>query len=317
MDKAEHLIILEDILKERFDYLCNKYGIKQIKLMLRNNYSGNMLINLLYRVLSKGEIDRKYRELKELIKKQGISRVFVSNAEGYVASNILTRLNEDFPELTLIALQHGIFVPDYRSFRESLKRKINYITYRLLRFKLLGEGFGNRLVDKYIVYNDMYRDHLLGLGWKAEDIIVDLYFLKCYFYDMGRKYRKSKNIEEVNIALFFTQDLCYSRFCSRAEEALLNKKVIDYLSRKYNKVIIKIHPSNKVILSYPLPSNCYIEYNILHAMIEADVAYSFFSTALIDADIFGLYTVAMKSRHIKVDNSIYLLFKRCIDIDEL
>lgn len=315
MDTTTFLIIFEDLLKERFDYLCKKYNISNITLNLSNNYTSNILLNILYRIKSKKRLHNEYKCLKKKIVQNNIKKILVSNSEGYIASNFLTKLREDFPWIEIVSLQHGLFVPEYRPLKEKIKRLVNVITYKIYHLKLFGEGFGNKLPDRYIVLNNLYREYLLKLGWNSKDIIVDPYFLKCYFYDMGKKYNKAKENNET--ALFFTQALSYSRLCSKEQETTLNKRIIAYLSSNYKKVIIKIHPSKKPLLTFPLPDNCCIEADILEALKQADVAYSFFSTALIDAEIFGINTVAIKSKYIKISDKIYQLFRNCIDLDEI
>ncbi len=309
------LIIFENLLNERYDYLCKKYDINKIALDLSNNYSRNIYLNIFYRIKSKKIIYDKYKYLKEKIIQNNIKKILVSNAEGYIASNFLTKLREDFPNIEIISLQHGLFLPEYNLMKEKIKKFINVLMYKIYHLKLFGEGFGNKLPNKYIVLNSLYKEYLLKLGWNSKDVIVDPYFLKCYFYDMGKRYNRTKKYNET--AIFFTQALSFSRLCSKKHEIMLNNKIITYLSNNYKKVIIKIHPNRKTLLNFPLPNNCSIEYDILEALKQADDAYSFFSTALIDAEIFGINTFALKSKYIKISDKIYQFFKNCLDLDKI
>jgi hypothetical protein len=306
------LIVFEKHMNERYKYVAQKNNMKIVYMNLFNIKSKNPISTFLNRIHSKKLFLHKYYTLFNLIKKYESQNykiiIYVSNAEGYIAHNFLKWLVKDFPKLELVAMQHGIMPLTNSVNKIKIRKVFNAIIYFIFGIYPYGTGFGFKLTNKYIVYKNIYKDILITFGWNPEDIIVDIQFLKSELYDYY-KVNKLVNYRESSTAIFLPQCLALSGVCTKEEEILLMKKTIKYISSKHKKVLIKLHPGCNNI-GFRVPSNCIYIDSLNEGFLKANVAYSFFSTALLDAEIFELKTIAIQpiSVNLKIDLNVYSLF---------
>ena len=181
----------------------------------------------------------------------------------------------------------------------------------------LGAGFGGIVLDGYYVYSNREKEFLVTKkGWQASNVIVDIKFIKPEVY---REYLalKASNTKDGPTAVFLLQGLHLAGLCSLDNERYLIEETIKYLSARYKMVLIKEHPACKGRLDVMrFPHNVTEESSLFEVFSKADDAYSFFSTALIDAKIFDLKTIGISSASIKVDKEIYNNFDLNIDFEE-
>ncbi len=314
-NEEELFIVFEEHMLQRYSYLINKFKFKSYAVQGFGNIQigtkpKDILKRIAYRRIFHREYKKVYAFIEEHIKQQAIAKLYCSNSEGFIAYNFLTKLRKDFPNLELIGLQHGVFelspVPNFK-----LRRLLNSLFGLLMGMYPFGMGFGTKIVDSYIVYNQKYKDFLIiEQGWPEESVIVDLQFLKAELYD--KKIDKPEN----ETALFLSQCLSKASLCSKAEEQFLNEKVLAYLSVKYKKVLIKQHPACSGDIQFVLKENMRIIEDLVDAFNQSSFAYSFASTTLLEAEIFDIQTYAINSKLLSGDKSIYKLFKTTLNFED-
>lgn len=311
-NEKELFIVLEEHLSERYDYLINKYNYDSYHVGGFGDIQiGTSLKNLIKRVRHRNILHQEYKKLNTFIKEKleahKVEKIFFSNSEGYIAHNFLLKIKVDFPNLQLIGLQHGVF-----ELSEAPKSKSRHVINNFFKyffgFYPIGAGFGSKIVDKYIVYNDVYRDFLINtFDWSPNNVSSDIKFLKCELYD-----KKTNEKKHGTTALFLMQCLSKAGMCSDSEENYLNDKVISYLQRKYDKVLIKRHPASKNNLDLVTNSKIKEVSNLVDAFNQSTHAYSFSSTTLLEANIFDIKAYAINSKLVKEDKSIYKIFDNVI-----
>ena len=317
MEKAEVklFVVLEEHMLERYLYIIKKNGFKSYCLTNFNNIQiGTSFRSIVNRIKNRKIVKTEYIKLKHWIEDHlerfNVTQLYFSNSEGYIAHNVILKVRKDFPEIKLIGLQHGIFElarPPKKKFRNI----VNNICYFALGFYPIGVGFGEKIVDTYIVYNDRYMTFLVEeFGWSKENVIVDLQFLKAELFD-----KKEDRPKKGKVALFLMQCLSLASMCSKQEETYLNDKVINHLIENYEKVIIKNHPA--CLEAYKTYSNLKVEFvdDLINAFNMSTHAFSYSSTTLIEAEIFDLEAYAINSKLVKEDKSIYKLFDNVIDFE--
>lgn len=318
MDNNEKklFIVLEEHLQERYSYMIKKYNFVGYNVGgFGDMQIGTSAKSIANRIRHRNILDDEYLKLKCFIdikiSEFLINTIYFSNSEGYIAYNILSRLKTDFPNLEFIGLQHGVF-----ELSEIPKKKIRYLVNIFTKFFFnmypIGGGFGSKIVDKYIVYNHVYKEFLINKHqWNPECVSVDLNFLKCELYDKKRVKPKSKS----TTALFLLQCLSKAEMCSAKEEAFLNTEVVRYLKHTHDKVLIKNHPacSNKINLLFG--EDVTEVNNLIDAFNECTHAYSFSSTTLLEAKIFDIKSYAINSKLVKEDKSIYSIFDNVLNFE--
>lgn len=309
-------IVLEEHLAERYSYLINKHQFEVYHVGGFGNIQiGTSLKDILNRVWYRNTVKQEYKKLncffEEKTRVYDISQVYFSNAEGYIAYNLITRTKKEFPSLELIALQHGVF--EFSQAPKSFIRKsINILFKSLTGIYPIGLGFGGKIIDKYIVYNQTYKDFLVNeFNWPEQDVIINLNFLKSELYD-----KKESVTKEGPVALFLMQCLSRSSMCSISEENYLNRSVIEYLSKRFDKVLIKKHPANTEELIFPFDNKVQEIDNLVDAFNQSTHAYSFSSTTLIEAKIFDIEAYAINSKLIKEDKSVFKIFENVIIFED-
>lgn len=318
MEKNEKslFVILEDHLEQRYKYTIEKYGFMSYKVGgFKNIQLGNSTKSILNRILQRSIVNQESEKLinfiSDSLNTHELESIYFSSSEGYIAHNLITRVKKKFPKLELIGLQHGIF--EFSLAPKSYFRKaINIFFKTVTGIYPIGVGFGGKIVDKYIVYNQIYKDFLIKkFDWKENDVEINLEFLKAELLDKKISIKKNGCI-----ALFLMQGLSLAQFCTKKQEDYLNEKVVEYLISKYETVYIKPHPGSSLNAEFERKYKSLIINDLIDAFNLSTHAYSYSSTALFDAELFELEVFAINSNLVKEDKSIYRIFKNVIDFEK-
>ncbi len=315
-NRVKFFVVLEEHMLERYSYIIEKYNFENYCFQNFNNLQiGVSLQKILKRVKHRNILRIEYARLKQRIsdlqKENIVESIYLSNSEGYIAHNVIIKLRKDFPNIELVGLQHGVFElvpPPNKLIRKVINNTINF----LFGMFPLGLGFGEKNVDKYIVYNEKYRQFLINeLKWEHDDVISDMSFLKAELYD-----KRQNGLKNESTVLFLMQCLSKSNMCSIEEEEYLNEKVIEFLTDKYEKVLVKNHPAC-INNSDKLLQNKKVEKidNLIDGFNQCSYAYSYSSTALLEAEIFDIESFAINSQLVKEDKSIYKVFSNVISFE--
>lgn len=304
------LLIIESDLSSRFPYaeevLCKHKRV----LPLKNITKRNTVATLIARLMLRQKVFAAYEELRKDLYKYRY--IFLSNAEGFIANNIIRWIRRDFPNVMLLHLQHGMFVLEGKSRIKSLGALLNKITEATIDYNVAGGGFVNRHVDFYIIYNNYYRSLLINEGVSRGKIVVSTLLLK------GKTFLRSENAYSQNKGnvLFLLQCLSALAITDEETEAKLISCSVNWLSRQYEYVFLKQHPYCDIKLS-KVPSNCeFVEGNVQDIAKKCGTAVSFFSEALFECEFLGLRTIAIRAKDINIMPGIYHLFETVGDIQE-
>ena len=105
--------------------------------------------------------------------------VYFSTSEGYVSHNIIYRLKNKVPNITFIALQHGVFPLKYSSKNEVIRKAINKIGMGIFGVYPIGAGFGGIPLNDYFVYSEREKKFLVEYrNWKEFQVHPKLDFIK-------------------------------------------------------------------------------------------------------------------------------------------
>lgn len=318
MEKNEKklFIVLEQHLYDRYHYMIHKYdfdsylvgGFGDIQI-------GTTLKHFINRIKKRKILNTEYEKLQRFINQKieeyKLEQIYFSNSEGYIAYNFLLKIRADFPNLELIGLQHGVF-----ELSEAPKSKIRYLVNNICNFFYgiypIGAGFGSKIVDKYIVYSDVYKDFLIDkFNWSERNVSSDINFLKCELFDK-REFGKKNG----KVALFLMQCLNKAGMCSEKDEQFLNKNVLEYLSKRYDKVLVKAHPADKKTITLLANTNVKQIDDLIVAFNSSTHAFSFSSTTLIEAKVFDVEAFAINSKLVKEDKSIYSIFENVLSFED-
>ncbi len=311
--KESILIIFEEDLKDRFNHFIDKTNIEVINLDLKNVFSKNILLTIFLRIIYR----RKILNAKKIIltRCKGKKFIFVSNSEGFIALSLIESLKENL-EAKIISLQHGIFeLINWPKYKVLIKSLINYLGKKFFNISLIGQGFGKKITDKYIVYCQEYKDFLILNGWKENDIIISSYFLKNKTSDIKDIYYENEKLDQ-NV-LLIAQPLSASGMITEEIEGMLYKKLLNALTIKYEKIFLRQHPFEKVYFKNK-PENV-IETNetsLIDDLNKADTVVSFMSTVLVDYEEMNKEFIAVYSKHLSFYKSSYIAFRKIYNIDE-
>lgn len=317
MAKTSCLIIFETSMNHRYAQMASIHGFQVYEVGLNNTWKNGFTENLKERLNSKHSILEKRSLFIKYLNENNYERLFLSNAEGYISKNFIHSIRNKYPELKIIALQHGIFPLKQPFYKNIIRNAINNFMFTLTGIYPLGSGFGGIKLDGYYVYSEREKNFLIAnKGWDSSKVFVDLKFIKPEIYNEYIRLKKS-NPHERDTAIFLLQGLHLAGICSQEVEVCLIEKTIYYLAKKYQNVLIKEHPACTGRLnSIQFPENVKEVTNLFEGFSQAQFAYSFFSTALIDAKIFELKTFGIRSNKINVDVEIYDNFDININFEE-
>ena len=307
MEKALFLIMEED-LASRFRFFESETALPVHQLNLKNSLKKSKLHTIVSRLTYKSNLRCEYNKLKP--KLNNLQKLFISNPEGYIAKNIIYFIRKDFPSIKIISLQHGIFaLRSPSSVKTILKKVVNTIMKPILGYFPVGDGFGEKSTDSYIVYNSRYKKYLLNLGWKENQVNISSYFLK------GEKEVQKIDSPHANKAVFFLQCLHKLGIADFNTEMKLIENVVGKLSKIYSEVLIKQHPYADIDLPV-LPKNTRVIKEVPE-LSEIAIVVSAFSTALLEYEKYGIKAVSLKSKKLNVDPAVYDQFLYVYDLDEM
>lgn len=317
MEETSCLIVFEKSMEHRYAQMATIHGFSLHTVGMDNTWQNSLFENLKLRIRSKRIVKEKADVLFKNLRKGNFKNIYLSNAEGYISKNLIHSIRKEFPSLKLIALQHGVFPLKQELSKEFIRKTINKVVYGLTGIFPLGAGFGGLVLDGYYVYSNREKDFLVSRkGWDPSNVLVDIRFIKPEVYNEYVTLKKTYN-KDGPTAVFLLQGLHLAGLCSLKNETNLIEQTIKHLSERYKNVLLKEHPACKGRLdSLMLPENVSEESSLFEAFSKANDAYSFFSTALIDAKIFNLKTFGISSKHIKVDEEIYDNFDIKIDFEK-
>ena len=316
METNSCLIVFEATMNSRYEDMARIHGMVAKKVDLNNNLSPKFFPNLIKRIGTKKLLRIKIKEVSAFIRDNNFQEIYLSNAEGYGSKNLLHHLKKEFPTVSFRALQHGIFPLRYSWTKEIIRNAVNRILYLLTGVFVFGAGFGGIKLDRYYVYSSREKDFLVKKkGWKPLSVVADIAFIKAELYE---SFINNEFKQDEGTVLLLLQGLNRVGLCSLEEEKLLIQCTINYLSNNYKKVIIKEHPSCGNRLQHLLiPKNTTVVDTMLEGFCKSRVAYSFFSTSLIDAKIFDIKTVGISSKYLRVDPELYKNFDVKVQFEDI
>lgn len=316
MAKNHGIIILESGMNGRFMKLAKIHNLEFIALNLENNFHGGIVKLFISRLRNKKALLKKTKQAKHFITQHNFEKVYFSSAEGYVSYNIISSLKRDFPKTKFVALQHGVFPLKSTKWLQALKVIFNYSFKILFGIYPIGNGFGGIILDQYYVYSKREKDFLVKhKGWKGEDVKVNISFLKA---ELIEKFKTNTSQQQEENAIFLDQCLSLAGLCSTEQENTYFIQILNALSKKYKKLYIKSHPkcTNKG-LKIQYPENVVLVDDMLEGFSYCKTAYSYFSTALVDAKICNLKSIGIVLESINVDVEIYSNFDLKMSFEEI
>lgn len=316
MEESQGLVILENSMNSRFECMAKTHGLAVFYANLDNFLSGNKALNFVKRLESKDKIFDVVNRLTSFIVQNNLKRLFFSTAEGYVSHNIIYYIKQKFPDVEYVALQHGLFTLEHSKVKEGLRTLINGIFKSIYGIFPIGAGFGGIKMDKYFVYSKREQMFLVEhWDWKMEHVPVKLEFIKS---DVFQELKKRDLRQDDSCAIFLTQCLSLVGLCSLEQEILYNNSIIKSLAGKYDRLFLKGHPAcSNNITKMQLPKNVVIVDDMFDGFVQCKTAYSYFSTALLDAKIFNLKTVGIMVKGLKVDRKIYETFDTTLSFEDV
>lgn len=212
--------------------------------------------------------------------------IIFSSGEGFEIVNINYWFLGELQKSKKIAIQHGIFGKEELSStrRKSMlmvRSSINLLSSIVLGFNLIGYGFGSIKFDKYIVYSKYYSDYLVNYkSWRKENVLI-----------AGRLFKPLRMIpltKNKSSALFLLQDLVLANILSKKRFEFYLVNIIRSLCAVYQNVNLRLHPKMNVdeymfLSDLELNCNVSLHNNLTEDIDNCTVAFSFNSTALIDA----------------------------------
>lgn len=310
------VIFFEAHMEQRFSHLVESEEYVCFCYKLNNSSPKAMVYDLIDKIKGLGEFKEKYQEMLFVIDNNNISNVYFSTAEGYLAHNVIHWLKRDRPKMKTTAMQHGLFVLNHSLIKRNIRKIINFTFFKMFMFYPWGVGFGSKLTNEYIVYNDKIKNYLVREnGWNVLDVFSDISFLKKNLYTKSLDFEVKK---ESGSALFLLQGFYEAGLCSKSLECLIFLEALSFIKKRHKNVYVKKHPASS---SATISGNDihFIE-DLEYGFAKCEYAYSFFSTALLDAQLCGLDAVALyhpRMRELKYFNKlIYNNFDKVIDIHD-
>lgn len=301
---ASLLLILEADLDGRFSHvervLCRDKHVLPLKNVTADTLAGTLLAKFRLR---HGVADA-YQAVRKLLPRYRF--IFLSNTEGFIAKNMVRWIKRDAPGITLLGMQHGLVILEPSPIKRWATLALNRLTESMMDYSAAGEGFINKDVDFYLVYNRHYKSVLLAEGVPDRNVIVSSAILK------GERFVRTADVyagANGNTALFLLQTLSALAITDETTETQLVRSVVAWLSAHYAQVLIKQHPHRSIFLG-ALPDNCRVVTGEITALArECGTAVSFFSAALLECEHLGLRTIAVKSSRMKIQPDTYSIFE--------
>jgi len=312
--KDSLVIIFESHLNDRYEELIRILNSDSINLELSNVFGQNLFDLFINRIKSRKTV--RAAEIKMLNAVVNKKFVFVSNAEGYIAQNLIASLSRN-TDVQVINLQHGLFQMHQKKFYKVLiKNLINLITNKLLDISVIGLGFGSKLGDKYIVYSEEYKNFLVESGWDAKDVITSSYILKG-FREKDNLVAEDVDVDVDRDVLLVVQPFSATSQTSVEIERKLYTKLIRTLLRHFDNVYIRQHPFHEVDISSLSSRQFFLQgTDIIDDIKKVGTVISFNSTVLIEYEYTNKNFIAVYTKHLEEHKSAYFAFKYVYHIDD-
>jgi hypothetical protein len=298
------LLIMETDLEARFPYVEEVLCRDKHVLPLTNVTANTLASTLLAKFRLRHEVSEAYRALRTILPRYRF--IFLSNTEGFIAKNIVRWIKRDAPTTTLLSMQHGMVILEHSRGKRLLTSGLNKWTESVMDYSVAGEGFINKDVDFYLVYNQHYKSVLVSAGVPEGHVVISSVLLK------GDTFIQTADIHSGangNTALFLLQCLSALAITDEQTETDLVRSVVAWLSTHYERVLIKQHPYRDIALGN-LPKNCRVVTGEIAALArECGTAVSFFSVALLECEHLGLRTIAVKGRSMNIKPDTYSIFE--------
>jgi len=230
--------------------------------------------------------------------------VVFSTGEGFEIGNLDRWLPKELKSKKSIVIQHGIFGEsemelEKKNIVKITRKLVNTVTSRLFNFNLLGKGFGGVKFDYYIVYAEKYKNFLCEYrNWKVEEIIVSGRLLKG-----GVNEPIENKLKSTDTCLFLLQNLVFAKIIEESKYLYYLSSITSQLVKCFKSVRVRFHPkmerkNYEPIFDYPsvtITSGT----SLKEDLEDVNIAFSFHSTALIDAFLYGVPVVGVKIPEIK------------------
>lgn len=238
--------------------------------------------------------------------------VIYSNSEGFILSN----KSKWMPTLVgckEVVLQHGLMPTSIPNLW--IRKIVNHLVYVFKGYYLWGLGFGGVKCDMIIVWGDIYAKFLIrSMGWKPSSILVSGKLLKTQLAIQPEKLQH----DERRKCLFLLQDMAAFYDISYSKQIMYFKEIAKVLGSCYDEVVVRKHPKMDDSIYDEFSGIC----NVRRSMdtLETEIiisqrVYSFFSSGMLDAFLFGKEVVAIYLSELPID--LYRMFKRVVFIDDL
>lgn len=279
--KKVFLIIVEPHMEKCFELLEEKLpNVTKIYLNSKKNKT------IIWKIFN----SKKYFEILECnINELNIPKesIFIfSTGEGFEIAN----LKKWFPlKNKIIAIQHGMFILKYNIKLEMIRNILNGLFNLFLGFNIVGKGFGGTKFDKYLVYGEKYKNYLVeNKKWNSSKVLQAGPLLKKVL---------KKEVKQTGKCILLLQSLVEVKFITQIKFEYYLKNIVEQLKLNFDSVIIRFHPKMQSIdYNFLLDEKIEISRNKkLEEDLEfVEVAFSFFSTALIDANLLNIPVVGIK-----------------------
>ncbi len=310
--KKAAFIVVESHLEKRFSDFAQRNDLAEIKLDLRPRFSKVLLWQFFKRLTHKTELVTAFQKIVML---DAYDCFVLSNAEGYIAANLIKFIKKAKPEVRIVVIQHGDFelIP-HTSGRAWVTRILNSISRLLNAVDVSGYGFGGLKVDRYIVYNQNYKDFLQFCGYSNNEVVIGSNLI---FNDLlpppqlPNKRGKSSNV------IFVMQPLAKMGIVPQSKEIELNDLLIEYLKQNYDEVFLRQHPFADSQFSVggtiPLTNEMSIEDQIIDIGITALA--SFCSSILLKLERWPLQLTAFYHPELKKFDTAFWFFRKVMELD--
>lgn len=310
--KNAAFIVVEPHLEKRFSDFARRNELFETKLDLRPRFSKILPRQFVKRLTHKKELVTAFRKIEML---DGYDCLILSNAEGYIAANLIRYIRKAKPNLRIVAIQHGDFelIPQTK-LRQCITNTLNAVSRLLNNIDVSGHGFGGIKVDRYVVYNQKYKDFLCSCGYSDHEVVIGSQLI---FGDLLPPSQLSKKLFETSKVIFVMQPLAEMGIVSQSKETKLNDLLIEFLQQNYREVFLRQHPfanskfsvSGATLLSNELS----IENQIEKIGITALASYC--SSILLKLERWPLQLTAFYHPDLKKFDTAFCFFRNVMELD--
>lgn len=310
--KKAAFIVVETHLEKRFSDFAKRNDLEEINLDLKPRFSKALFWQFFKRLAHKTELVTAFRKIEML---DAYDCFVLSNAEGYIAANLIKFIRKAIPEVRIVAIQHGDFELIIPTRGRAWATRFLNATSRFMRaIDVSGYGFGGLKVDRYIVYNQSYKDFLKSCGYSDSEVVIGSQLI---FNDLLPPRQLSHKQSENSKVIFVMQPLAQMGIVSQSKEIELNDLLINFLKQNYNEVFLRQHPFANSQFSVggaiTLTNETSIEDQIIDIGITALA--SFCSSVLLKLERWPLQLTAFYHPELKKFDTAFCFFRNVMELD--